>query len=161
MRKWLLCLLALAACAPVWQRPQVALMDVRISGGNLFQQKLRLQLRVTNPNALDIGVESLVFEVLVGDSQFASGRSSAPVTIPKRGEGRVDVDADAQVLGLLRRLPELTGGDGKLHYRLKGEAQIKGYGRTPFDQPGELDVSKLLGGAAKPAPAGNGERIGF
>ncbi|MDP5240116.1 LEA type 2 family protein [Uliginosibacterium sp. 31-16] len=145
--------LLLAACATAWQKPQVSLAEVRLAGGNLLQQKLKLQLRVKNPNGVDIGVESLTFDLLVGESRFASGQSAAPVLIPKRGEALVEVDAKAQVLGLLSRLPELTGADGKLHYRLKGEARISGYGNAPFDQPGELELGKLqgLGGARPPA----------
>lgn len=152
--------LLLTACATAWQKPQVSLAGVQLAGGNLLQQKLRLQLRVKNPNGVDIGVESLSFDLLVGEGRFASGQSVAPVLIPKHGEALVEVDAKAQVLGLLSRLPELTVADGKLHYRLKGEAQISGYGKAPFDQPGELELRKLQGlGGARPPEEKSPERI--
>jgi LEA14-like dessication related protein len=145
--------LVLAACVTTWHKPEVSLAEVRLAGGNILQQRIKLQLRVKNPNDMDISVESVTFDVLVGDSKFASGQSAAAVIIPKRSEALVELDARVQVLGLLSRLQELTAADGKLHYRVKGEAQISGYGRAPFDQPGELDVSKLQGFGALRLPA--------
>lgn len=133
----------LTACAPVWQKPDLNLLDVRLVGGNLLQQKLRLQLQVRNPNDREIGIEALEFGWLVGGQEFASGRSAMPVTIPARGEGVLELEADARLLGLLRRLPDLSTSDGRVPYRLKGEASIRGYGKLPFDQPGSLDPGRL------------------
>lgn len=138
----------LAACV-TWHKPEVSLADVRLAGGNILQQRIKLQLRVKNPNAMAITVESVTFDLQVGESTFASGQAPAAVSIPARGEALVELDARAHLLGLLNRLQELTAADGKLHYRIKGEAQISGYGRAPFDQPGALDVSKLQGLGAR------------
>lgn len=138
----------LAACIS-WHKPEVSLAEVRLAGGNILQQRIKLQLRVKNPNAMDITVESVVFDLFVGENSFASGQAPTSVTIPARGEALVELDAKAHLLGLLNRLQELTAADGKLHYRIKGEAQISRYGRAPFDQPGELDVSKLQGLGAR------------
>lgn len=151
----LLCILSLAACAPVWQKPEFRLADVRLAGGNLLQQKLRLQLQVKNPNAVEIGLEGLVFELFVAERVFASGQSALPVTIPKEGEGLVELETNARLFELLNRLPELTAADGQLHYRLKGSAQIKGYGQVSFDRPGLLDPSSVLG---RGAPRREGDR---
>lgn len=142
----------LGACAPVWQKPQVRLVQVRMAGGSLFQQKLKLQLLVQNPNGMDIGLESLNFDLLIGEERFARGQSNNPVTIPKQGEAHVEVEAQAQLLSLLSRVSELATADGKLQYRLKGEARISHYGRAPFDQPGELDLNSLSGLSKLRAP---------
>lgn len=147
MRSFLLvlCACVLNACAPAWQKPEIRLAEIRLAGGSILQQKLRLQLRVNNPNGMDIGVEHLAFDLMVGENRVGSGQSLAPATIPKRGEAVLEVEAKANVLGLLARLPELTAVDGKLHYRLKGEARITHYGSAPFDQAGSLELGKLKG----------------
>ena len=136
----LVCLL-LAGCASSWQKPDISLADVQLAGGTLFEQRLKLKLRVYNPNDREIPIESLHFQFLAGDKRFASGQSSHPVLIPAQGEALVEMDAAMQLASLVRNLPELTGGDGKLHYRLRGNAEVKGYGQVPFDHPGELDLA--------------------
>jgi len=136
-------LVMLAACVTTWQKPEVSLVDVRLAGGNLLQQDVKLQLRVKNPNGMDIGVDAVVFELLVGESRLASGQMATPVMIPAHGEGVVGVDAKAHVLSLLTRLPQLLDADGLLHYRIRGEARIHRYGTVPFDHVGALDPEKL------------------
>ena len=134
------CLL-LAGCASSWQKPDISLVDVQLAGGALFEQRLKLKLRVYNPNDREIPIEALHFQFLAGDKRFASGQSSHPVLIPGQGEALVEMDASMQLAGLVRYLPELTRGDGKLHYRLRGNAEVKGYGQVPFDHPGEFDLA--------------------
>ena len=136
----LLVCLALAACGSPWKKPEVSLADVQFAGGTLFEQRLKLKLRVYNPNDREIPLEALSFQFVAGDKRFASGQTSRAVRIPGRGETLVELDASMQLASLLRHLPELTGGDGKLRYRLRGSAVVKGYGGVPFDHPSELDL---------------------
>ncbi|MBS1209861.1 MAG: hypothetical protein H6R19_2259 [Proteobacteria bacterium] len=138
-------LASVTACVTAWHKPEVSLADVRLAGGNLLQPKIKLQLRVKNPNATEIGLERVEFDLLVGDNVFASGQSTTPVTIPKQGEAMVELDARTQLLALLSRLPGLIDSEGLLHYRLKGEAQIRRYGKAPFDHAGVLDANTLKG----------------
>jgi LEA14-like dessication related protein len=147
VRGLLVCLILvmLPGCATTWHKPSVSLVDVRMVGGNLLEQKLEMQLRVNNPNSRDIGIDDLTFELVVDDSVFVRGQSSAPVMIPKQGEGVIEVRAKAQMLGLISRLPRLLGEDGLLHYRLRGGVMIRGYGHVPYDHAGVLDPGKLQG----------------
>lgn len=141
-----LLLFALAGCASLsWQRPQVELESLAFAGGNLKSQKLRLDLRVRNPNARAIELESVSFDLLLDGERFAGGGSSSPQRIEAGAQGRLALEARVQWLELLRRVSALELKDGKLAYRVKGEAVVSGFGRVPFEQPGELDVSRWLG----------------
>jgi LEA14-like dessication related protein len=160
IRYWFagIALALLAACVTTWQKPEVSLLDVRLAGGNLLQQDVKLQLRVKNPNGIDIGVNSVAFELLVGDNRLATGRMATPVMIPARGEGVVEVNAKAHLLSLVTRLPQLLNEDGLLHYRIRGEAEIQRYGSLPFDHAGTLDPERLRipGQGGKPPQAAAG-----
>lgn len=142
---WLLMSVLLSACVMHWQKPEVSLVDVQLAGGTLFEQKLKLRLRVYNPNDRDIPVDSLHFRMVSGDKTLASGQSEAPVTIPRRGETVVELRANMQVMNLLRDLPALTREDGQLHYRVQGDVVIHDYGSVPFDHPGVFDLDALQG----------------
>jgi len=141
----LLLSLTLSACATHWQKPEVSLIDVQLAGGTVFEQRLKLKLKVRNPNDRDIPIESLRFQFIAGDKRFASGVSSNPVLIPRQGETVVDMEASLQLASLLRSLPSMKGDDGKLHYRLQGEVAVQGYGTVPFNHPGVLDPRAFEG----------------
>lgn len=144
-----LALLFFSGCATRWQKPEVSLVDVEPAGGTLFEQRLKLRLRVRNPNDRDIPVERLHFQLVVAEKRFASGQSASPVLIPRQGEAVVDVEASLQLASLLRSLPAIKGEDGRLHYRLRGEVIVEGYGAVPFDHPGVLDLGLLEGHVRK------------
>lgn len=144
MRKgWLVLLpLLLAACAALsgLKPPQVSLSDVSLGQATLFEQRLKLRLRVANPNERELALNGLVFKMEAADRTFAEGLSNQQVVIPALGEGIVEVEASVQTLELLNLLPRLTGSDGKFEYRLKGEALTRDYGRIPFDRTGRMTL---------------------
>lgn len=142
-----LLLLGLAACMPRWQKPEVRLLEVGLSGGSLLTQNLRLHLEVRNPNSRELGLEQLDFEWLAGDEVFARGVSARPVVIPAGGQAHIELEARLQLLSLLQRLPRLVDAEGMLAYRLRGKAQIQRWGEAPFDQSGLLDLQRLRGQA--------------
>ena len=130
-------------CAPVWKRPQISLGRIELAGGAIFEQSLRLSLKVTNQNDIDIPLERLRFELLVAGVSYANGQSDVPVTVPRRGEATVEIEASLQLARLLAKLPSLKGEDGRVHYQLKGEVLVSGVGALPFDQAGSLLPGEL------------------
>lgn len=142
---WAAATLLLTACVMHWQKPEVSLVDVQLAGGTLFEQHLKLKLRVYNPNDRDIPVDSLHFRLMSGDKSFASGQTNAPVIIPRQGETVVDIQANMQLVNLMRNLPNLKTDDGKLHYRLQGDVVVHDYGSVPFDHPGVLYLDLFEG----------------
>jgi LEA14-like dessication related protein len=151
VRTWFLAalMLALAACAGALKKPEISLADFQVVGGNLFEQRFHLTLRVRNPNARELALEKLNFDMLLGEHRFASGMATAPVTVPPSGEALVEVDGTANLVGLLGQASSQIDAAGKLHFRLRGQAEIGGYGMVPFDHPAELDASRLTRHRAK------------
>src|SRR5688500_17794674 len=82
--------LLLGACAgPLTsdiEPPEVSLVGLGLGRTRLFEQELRLDLRLRNPNDFDIGVDSLRFALEVNDEDFAYGRTTEQLDLPALGE---------------------------------------------------------------------------
>jgi len=137
--------LVVTACATRWHKPEVSLVNVELAGGTLFEQRLKLKLRVRNPNDRDIPIESLHFQLFVANKLVAEGQTGAPIIIPRYDDTVVDLAATMQLATLIHVLPEAKAGDGKLQYHLSGEVVVSSYGSIPFDHPGTLELGLLEG----------------
>lgn len=130
----------LAACAYTrLQQPELSVIDIDLLKGDLFQQELRVRMRVYNPNDRELPVRSITYEVQLAGRAFAQGESMGDFVIPARGETDFDVNVRANATGALLRL---LGSDGDPEYRLTGEVKLaSGLLRTiPFDHTGKLKL---------------------
>lgn len=141
--------LVLAACAGIEKPlpPKVRLADVQLLESTVFEQKMRVDLRVANPNNYDLPLEGLTFELEVNGNLLADGFSNEAVTIPRLGEATVPVQASTSLLGLMRQFMTLGQSD-HLSYRLKGRAYFTGLLRqgVPFETTGRLELQDLGAG---------------
>lgn len=149
----------LSACAMMalgLEKPEVKVAGIELLDGNLFDQRFRIKLRVTNPNDKDIAIKGLRFKLALGGQDFADGLTGEPVVLPRMGEVVVGVDGHASLAGVLRHLPRMLEG-GKLDYRLNGEVITQDYGSLPFDRKGELSADSLGKRFLPPPPPAGGE----
>ena len=140
--------LALGACAAIETTapPKVRLVDVRLLESGVFEQQMLVDLRIINPNNVDLPLDGLTFELEVNDNVLAEGYSNEAVTVPRLGEARIPVRASTSLLGLVQQFVTLSQSD-HLSYRLKGRAYVQGlFSRgVPFDQGGKLEFQNLQG----------------
>jgi len=158
MRAWqpavglllLLCGLLLAACAgPLTsdvEPPEVSLAGLGFGRPGLFEQELRIDLRVRNPNDFDIAIERVRFALEVNDKEFARGRTAKGFELPALGETVVPVNVDVPTNDLLDRLMAL-GSERRLDYRLSGEAELDSLflPKVPFEREGKLEMPRIPG----------------
>ncbi len=138
-------ILLIAGCAAMSavrpEAPVVSVAGVRPLNLSLTKQRLRFTLRVENPNAFELPVDSLDFVARVGDERIASGGSDEPVVVPANGEAEIDVDVVAgidTVLGRMRSMLEDRTID--LDYRVDGTVKLANWPRRiPFDVEGVVD----------------------
>lgn len=135
----------LTACAGLsgLKAPEVSVADISLGRATLMEQRLRLKLRIVNPNDTELALEGMTFEFFVADHSFARGVGNQAVVIPRLGEGVVELEGSMQTLDLLRQLPRLVDADGRLPYRIQGEAVTRDYGRVPFQRKGEMALPKF------------------
>jgi LEA14-like dessication related protein len=150
-----LVVLLLSACAGQL-RPRVEPPEVRLAGlgfgqPGLFEQELRLDLRVSNPNDFAVGVDGMTFELEVNEIQFAHGRASQAFELPALGDALVPVTLFVPTMDLLERAVQL-GIEQRLEYRLSGQADMDSMfvGMVPFEYQGKLALPRLPGLGATP-----------
>src|SRR5688500_4433989 len=142
--------LLLSACAgPLTSKvepPEVSLVGLGFGRPGLFEQELRVDLRLRNPNDFDIGVDSLRFALEVNDEDFAYGRTTEELDLPALGETVVPVMINVPTNDLLERVMAL-GSERRIDYRLKGEAELDSlfFRRVPFEREGKLAMPRIPG----------------
>mgnify|MGYP000010558415 CR=1 FL=1 len=154
----LLCAWTLGGCAglqPYEETPRVSLVSIQPLDMQMLEQRFALQLRIMNPNDVEIPVEGLSYALEINQREFAYGVSQQAVSIPPYGEALLRVEVISNLLNVMRQLqqmddaPEDGGGD-----LLQGEAVAMAL------QPlrGELghELAYGLGRPIRP-----GERRGF
>lgn len=120
----------LAGCATMAglsEPPRVSLVGIEPVDFQLFEQRFRVTLKVQNPNARDITVSGLDYEIVVNDRLFAQGVSGKPFTVPAYGESTADVDVTSTLQRVLEQLQEL-GARGKpsIDYAITGQVSVDG-----------------------------------
>jgi LEA14-like dessication related protein len=133
--------LLLYSCAlvPKLEAPQLSIAEVRIVGGDLWEQRLQVRVHVQNPNDRALPIKALEYTVEVEGQQFASGSSVSSFVVPPLGEADFDMNVTTNLASTLLKLAGRnpgTGGD--VGYRLVGKVTLsEGLLRTvPFDQQG-------------------------
>lgn len=130
-----------AACAltPRFQAPQLSIVGVQLMKSDLWEQKLKVRVRVRNPNDRTLPVKGIDYTLEVEGQQFASGESDASFVVPPLGEAEFDMSVTTNVAGvLIRLLGRADALQQSVPYRLSGKVALSaGWLRAiPFEQQG-------------------------
>ena len=137
-------LLAACALAPKFSPPHLSVVDVQLLGGDLFEQRLKVRMRVENPNDRTLPVKGLEYTMEVEGQPFASGASTASFVVPARGQAEFDMNVTtnlaAALLKLLARGADAPGQS--VAYRLTGKVSLaSGLMRSiPFEERGSFTL---------------------
>jgi len=133
-------LLACATLSRPIEPPIVSLVGIGELAPGPFEQRFRLDLRVQNPNAFEIAVAGLDFQLDLNGTRLTRAVSNEAFNVPRLGEQRVSVTATTSLLDLARQLmrgSESTGAG--MRYELRGRALLSDSERwLPFEMSGEL-----------------------
>jgi LEA14-like dessication related protein len=138
--------LALAGCAltPHFETPHLSVVGVQVVSTTLWEQRLKVSLRVQNPNDMALPVKGIEYTMEVAGQQFASGAADASFVVPALGEAQFDTTVTTNMAGALLKLlgrDPNTLADG-VDYRLAGKISLaSGWVRTvPFDERGTFKL---------------------
>jgi LEA14-like dessication related protein len=140
---------ALAACSsfgPKLVSPQLSLEGIQILSADMFAQQFKVRVKVENPNALEVAVKGIEYDIeLMGDS-FAEGTTDHSFVLPALGEAEFDMTVNTNFVSSLGRLVSRMKG-GKLEdvqYTITGKLLLeKGVMRTiPFSRSGTVDFTR-------------------
>ena len=118
----------------------MSIAGVQVTEANLFEQRYRLQLRVQNPNPVDLPIQGLDYQVEVNGNTFATGVSDRAVVIPRYGSALLDVEGISTLGSLIKQLKDLDPlKQQQAQYVIRGNVRVTDRNLTlPFEHRGEL-----------------------
>jgi LEA14-like dessication related protein len=134
---------ALSGCAlfvPKLQTPSLSIVDVEVLRANLMEQRLRVRMRVQNPNDRILPIQGLSYTVYLGGQEFATGVSDASFVVPALGTAEFNMDVTANAAGALFGILSQRGQ--AIDYRMKGRVELThGWLRSiPFEESGSFTL---------------------
>ena len=136
--------LGVAGCAT--QPPvEVYLTNIAPMPSTLFEQRVRLDLRVQNLTEKPVRATGADVQLMVNGRQLARGVSSEPVEVAPLGETATSVVVSSSVFDTVRQLLGLPGRTS-FTYALRGKLFTNGFNRR-FKRSGELtreDLGRLF-----------------
>jgi LEA14-like dessication related protein len=139
--------LSVASCSalvPKLETPRLSIVNVEVLKTDLFEQRLKVRLRVQNPNNRELPVQGITYRMEVAGEDFAQGASAAAFTVPALGEAEFDMNVTANMATTLLRVLTQSGGADRdaLDYRMVGKVSLaKGFLRQiPFEEKGTVKL---------------------
>ena len=143
------CAALLAACASMGSKleaPKLELVGVQMLSTDMFAQRFKVRVKVTNPNDLELPVRGLEYTIIMMGDSFAEGMSDQAFVLPALGEAEFDMLVTTNFVSSFGRLLSRVQG-GKLDnidYEIAGKVMVnKGMLRKiPFNHRGTVDFSR-------------------
>jgi hypothetical protein len=121
-----------------------------------FEHRLRVDLRLRNPNPRAYRIDGVRFRLLVNGERLASGQAEVEAVLPRLGEVVVPVVATTTLLDLVNQIVVLGARDEarqrELDYELTGRIFLAGsWGGIDFERRGStLDLRREPAAARQP-----------
>jgi len=134
------------ALGPRLEAPKLAVANVELVRGDLFEQRLRARMRVQNPNDRELRVRGITYTIELGGEELGRGLSGSSFVVPAKGEAEFDMLVTANLAGTLLKLLERArqggGAPAAISYELRGEVKLdNAFPRTvPFKEKGQLPL---------------------
>ncbi|MGE0115512.1 MAG: LEA type 2 family protein [Steroidobacteraceae bacterium] len=141
----LLLLSMFTACVTTkFETPRLTVVSVGMTSADVFSQQFRIRLHVQNPNARELPVKSIEYELFLQGDSFAEGISNQPFVVPAMGEAEFDTVVNTHFMSSVGRLlSKLNSSDGnKVQYVFVGKVHLsKGMLRNlPFSEQGMVEL---------------------
>lgn len=136
------------------ETPRVSLSNIQVQESKGLETAFLVQLRVTNPNDVDLDIKGVDCDLEINGKPFAYGISNAQVMVPAFGSETIPVTVYSSVLDIVRGLFGLQHRED-LSYQLKGKVRMTGGmlmpATLPFDSQGTVSFKDLTSGRKGPS----------
>jgi len=147
----------MAGCAGLGkplETPRISLSNIQVQESKGLETAFRVDLRVANPNDVELDIKGLECDLEINDKPFAYGISNTQVTVPAFGSETLPVTVYSSVLNIVKGLFGLPQRED-LSYRVKGKVRMTGGGlmpsTLPFDSQGTVSIKELVSGRRGPS----------
>ena len=142
---------AMVGCAS-WlmkgEPPEVLVTNITPLEATAFEQRLQVDLRIHNPNEIDLLVTGIDFTLKLNGKRLARGLGNTAITVPRLSDAVVSVQTSTSTLDVVRQLLSFSQTQD-LSYDITGRLYLKD-GHLPFDTSGILLEKDQLSGAPSP-----------
>lgn len=128
---------------PRLETPKLSVVNVELQKSDLWEQRMKVRMRVENPNDRAIPVKGLTVALDVQGQELAHGVSGASFNVPALGEAEFDMNMTANMAGALLKL---LGSNNQIRdsvdYRVRGKLSLsEGWMRSiPFEDRGTFSL---------------------
>jgi LEA14-like dessication related protein len=136
------------------ETPRVSLSNIQVQESKGLETAFLVQLRVTNPNDVELDIKGLDCDLEINGKPFAYGISNSQVKVPAFGSETIPVTVYSSVLDIVKGLFALPQRED-LSYKVKGKVRMAGGGlmpsTLPFDSQGTVSMKDLTSGRKGPS----------
>lgn len=128
------------------ESPSIRLVNVTPVNSTLFEQRLRLTLRIVNPNPFGLSWSGCKVSTRFNDQDLLSAVSTKGGSVDALGEASFTVEASASTFDVLRQIMQFQRAQEKLSYELDGILYLSGLrsGSVPFSTTGTIWDSSAM-----------------
>jgi LEA14-like dessication related protein len=126
---------------PKLERPQLSIVNVERQKADLWEQRMKVRMRVVNPNDRPIPVKGLTCALEVAGQELAHGVSGASFNVPALGEAEFDMNMTANMASaIIKLLGKGSDVGDEVDYRVSGKISLsEGLLRSiPFEDRGKF-----------------------
>jgi LEA14-like dessication related protein len=142
----------------VMEAPSINVSRIRLQDSTVLEQRFLAVLRIQNPNAVDLAIEGIAYDLEVNGQHFAKGVGKGLVIVPAFSQGTIDTEAITTLTGFIRQLREV-GRTRRLPipYRLTGKVKLQDHpSALPFEMRGDYLWSTSASDTPRPEPTTRG-----
>jgi LEA14-like dessication related protein len=126
---------------PKLEKPKLSVVGVEMQKSDLWEQRLKVRMRVENPNDRPIPVKGITVALDIQDQEIAHGISGAAFNVPALGEAEFDMNMTANMAGALLKL--LGSGNqlgDSIDYHITGKLSLSSglFRSIPFEDRGTV-----------------------
>jgi len=127
---------------------QFTITSITILQADLINTRLKLDLKIDNPNAIPLTLSSFHYELYGNERFWTNGTEKYSVVIPARDSSEVSLEFEMNFINMKRRLLDDVIALREVHYRVVGYVDVEtGIPRFPdfranFDHSGTSAVIK-------------------
>lgn len=128
---------------PKFETPKLDIVGLELLESGFFQQRVRVRMKVQNPNARELPVKGINADLELAGERFASGVSAAEFVVPAFGESEFDMVVTGNMaVALLRLLGSDRKNRKEVDYRISGKVNLaSGMLRSiPFSESGSVPL---------------------
>jgi LEA14-like dessication related protein len=123
------------------QKPMVEFDSVSMKDMSLFDCTAMFRFRVTNPNSINLNIESLCYRLRIDGRDFIKGDFRAAIHLPANAAQAVELPIHINYLEFFRSIAEVSQKDTH-DYDISGTVDL-GLFNVPYSHQGTLALPRL------------------